>query len=134
MQLRGLARRPAVEARSLLRVSRALVVSVLRVGAQRPAAFRECLTGCHHRLRCSSLLDPTHERLEQVEMIECGRPTGTVTHARHEKQAAPPRDRLETAVVPGELVVIADGLLRGEPRIADAVEENELAAVPGECV
>ncbi len=107
---------------------------MLRIRAQGPAALRECLAGRDHSLWGMPLLDPTHEGLEQIETIERRRAAATVAHPRHEKQPAPPRDRLEAAVVLGELFVIAHGLLCGEPGIAHTVEEDEFAAVPGERV
>ena len=57
-----------------------------------------------------------------------------MARARHEEQAAPIADRLRAAIVGNELAVITRGVLRREPRIADAVIEDQLAAARGERV
>src|SRR5579859_7634646 len=55
-----------------------------------------------------------------------------MAHPRHEEEAAPLGNLFCAAVRRGQGLVIAQRVQRREPRIAVAVEEDELAAASGE--
>src|SRR4030095_16207929 len=79
---------PTLEVSRVLRISRSLVVRVLRIRTQRTTAARECASGRGHRVRWRALLHPVNDGGEEIERIELGWSTLTVTHSRRQEQSA----------------------------------------------
>src|SRR5512139_1702312 len=98
-----------------------------RIRAQRPALAWRAGPGGDDLLGRLALLHPVHDGAHHVEAVERALATAAVAHARHQEQPAPARHR-RGAVVRLQPLVVLHGVLRGEPWIADAMEEDELAA------
>ncbi len=65
------------ETASVVRVSPACVLGVFRIGAQRPAASRKCLSRGDNGFRRNAFLDPVHYCAEHVELVE-SRPAAAI--------------------------------------------------------
>ena len=117
----------AAEIRSVVSVSVSVVLSGGGISTEWAASARECLARCVHGVGSDSLFYPVDHRAQHVELIE-RRATGTVRHARHQKDAAPLRYFVCAAVGGAKGLVIVKRVKRREPLIAIAMEEDELAA------
>ena len=130
----GSRRGAALERRGVLDVARPLVVRVRRVGAQRPAASGPAAARGPDGLRRLLVLDPVDDRAQHVEGVERRRSAATVAHPRHQEEPTPAGDHGRTTVRPGHPLVVVDRVEGREPRVADAVEEEELPAAAREGV
>src|SRR6187200_1264382 len=115
----------------LLWISLSLVVRMLGIRTQRTAPSGKRATrrsGCRRR----SLLDPIHERRQQIEAVQRSFTTVTVPHPWSQIQTAPVVDDGRATIGLGHALVVVDRIERREPRIAHAVEEDQLATMAGE--
>ena len=113
----------------VLRIARALILRVRRISAQRAAASGERASGGIHRIRRGALFHPVRDGGQHVEGIERSGTAAAVAHAGRKEKPAPVLHFRRPAVGLRHPLVVADRVLGGEPRIADAVIEDQLAAV-----
>ena len=121
----------AFEAGRIFGVALSFVVGVLRIGTERSPASWERLAGREHRRRSGSLLHPIDHPTQKVKLIEAGA-SAAVRHAGHEIELAPLQGGLEPPVRSRHVLVVLERVQRGEPRVAVAVVEDQLAAMCGE--
>src|ERR1035437_3575130 len=121
----------ALEVVGVLGVTVSVILRVFWIRAERTAAARECLPGGGNGIRGPPLLDPVDDGGEHVEVIESG-PTATMGHARDKEHPAPLGNLVCTPVGCSKGFVIVKRVKRREPRIAVAVEEDELATAERE--
>src|SRR5450631_2108316 len=118
----------AFEVGCVFRVSLPLVVSVLRISTQWPAAPRKGFASCDHRRWRRSLLDPVDDRTQQIKLIQ-RLASATVAHPGNEIELAPLGYGVEAAVSSGHILVIAECSERRKPRVAIAVVEDQFSSV-----
>ncbi len=101
------------------------------IGAQRTAPSGERSSSGRYRLGRLSLFHPVHRRGQHVETIQRRAAAAAVPHTGRKEQAAPLLHLRLTAIRYGHSLVVIDSVLRGKPRIAQAVIEDQLASVRG---
>ena len=102
------------------------------VGTERTTSTGEILSRRNDGLWCDTVLYPVDDRAEHVEMVE-SRGAAAVSHTGHQEDAARLGHLLGAAVRCSQRFVIIESIERREPRIAVAVEEDELATGKKEC-
>ena len=112
----------------------ALVVCVLRVRAERPAASRQGAAGRRHGSRRRALLDPVDDRRQHVESVERDGPPPQCPMPGARNRRLQFMTCVGSAVGFRHALVVVDRVERREPRIADAMIEDQLPAASRERV
>jgi hypothetical protein len=125
--------RLAFEICGVFRITLALILRMLRIGAERTTSSGKSRTGRYHGIRGLTLFDPFDDRTEQIEMVQRRSAAGAVSHSRHRKKAARILSNLlHAARVLRHALIIVERIKRRKPGIAPAVVKENLAAMTEE--
>ena len=111
-----------------LGIARALVVRVLRVGAERTAAAGRAAPVAATASGATPFSTQSTSGVSRSNRSSAPAPPPQWPMPGTRNSRLQPRHRLGAAVVCAEPLVVVDGVHRREPRVADAVEEEQLAA------